>query len=537
MNTTPRPTLESLLGRGRINAAIAALERTAASSPDLRAEASDSLARVKESYALLTRYALGGADDPTRADLYNDICADLRDIAARLRRRRMLRDNPSLYFSTLRAAAARRDSGHTIPAVIDRWQKLIGAAGLALLSGTPATDPSTGRPLRPAIDTVERDIFHLLWTTHPLSADDAAAIDRFVAGRAIPSESRQLVVAALMMGELEWHDDRRIASLVKAYLDDDTAVSVKALCALFAALWIHRRRPMRRRALNAIATAADSPRWASDMQMTFLEMIRARDTERVNRKIHDEILPDLMKMKPDLEKRLRDSGGAIDPESFEENPEWEEMLDKSGLKDKLKELSEMQEEGTDVMMGTFLSLKSFPFFNDIHHWFIPFMADHPSIATEGSAEWRNFVDVVSSAAFLCDNDKYSLACAFSMMPTDRRDLLLTQFKMQNVNLAEIKASTLTTASTDRRAAAARWIQSLYRFFKLFRRKGEFDDLFGEPFNPLEIPGLTPVFNNADILGTGSPTAGCPEPQGDPSGERGLCGSCLRENGKTGAAAR
>lgn len=495
MTKPTRPTLESLLSRGLISEALDALERSAAGNVSRHIR--DDVARAREAYSLMTRYALDGAADPSRADVYADICASIRDLAAMLRRERLAVESPRLYFSTLRTERLQPDA--SVSAAIEEYRQLIMRRNEALMLGQPDPADESGILLSTRIDMAERQLFNRLWTTHPLSPADADATDALIASPAMPPEAAQLAVAALMAGELEWHDDRRIVSLVKAYGSADTAVSVKALCALLASLWIHRRRPMRRMALDALATAADSPRWTTDMRMAFLQFIRARDTERVNRRIRDEIIPDLMKLKPDLEKRLRDSRSPVDPASFDDNPEWEEMLDKSGIKDRLKEISEMQEEGTDVMMSTFGTLKSFPFFSDIHHWFIPFRSDHPSVVPAGNDEWKTFVDVIASSSFLCDNDKYSLACAFSMMPSDKRGLLLTQFRMQNVSLAELKASTLTTADTDRETMANRWIQSLYRFYKLFRRKGDFDDIFSEPLNPLDIPQLSATFNDTDTL--------------------------------------
>ena len=51
------------------------------------------------------------------------------------------------------------------------------------------------------------------------------------------------------------------------------------------------------------------------------------------------------------------------------------MMERSGLAEKLKEMSEIQEEGGDVMMGTFEHLKTFPFFSEPANWFLPFDTD------------------------------------------------------------------------------------------------------------------------------------------------------------------
>lgn len=451
---------------------------------------------MREAYSFMTRYALQGIDDPSRPDLYDDLTAAIRDTAAEISRARKIPDNPSLYFSTLRNQAL--DPEETIASLIQRYIDLTRQQADAAMFGEKEGNDAA---LPTGIDAQERRMFNRVWTTHPLSSDDFNAITSFLENPAIGSEARQLLIAAIMMGELEWHDDRRLLLLVNAYLGADNAVSIKALIALMLALWTHRRRPMRRKVANAVAAAFDSPERLKDVRMAFLQIIRTRDTERVNRKIRDQIIPDLIKMRPDIEKRFRNMPTEIDPEALEENPEWEEILDKTGMKDKLKELSELQEQGADVMMGTFGNLKQFPFFNDIHHWFVPFSASHPSIDPE--MRRSGIADIIEQAHFLCDNDKFSLACAFSMMPPAQRDMVVNQFKMQNADMDAVRAASLLTADTDRAEAANKWVQSLYRFFKLFRRKSEFADIFATPLNPIETPLLKRAFDEGDTLSVAS----------------------------------
>ena len=76
----------------------------------------------------------------------------------------------------------------------------------------------------------------------------------------------------------------------------------------------------------------------------------------------------MMKLRPEIEKLGRKP---LDPEAMEENPEWAELLDKSGISDKLKELQEIQEDGGDVMMVTFSKLKTFPFSTTYQTGFCP----------------------------------------------------------------------------------------------------------------------------------------------------------------------
>ena len=75
--------------------------------------------------------------------------------------------------------------------------------------------------------------------------------------------------------------------------------------------------------------------------------------------MNEELLPEMMKLGPSLYKKIRQEDLMNDINALEENPEWQEMLDKSGITDKLKELTDLQMEGADVFMSTFSHLKRF----------------------------------------------------------------------------------------------------------------------------------------------------------------------------------
>ena len=53
--------------------------------------------------------------------------------------------------------------------------------------------------------------------------------------------------------------------------------------------------------------------------------------------MNEELLPEMMKLGPSLYKKIRQEDLMNDINALEENPEWQEMLDKSGITDKLKE--------------------------------------------------------------------------------------------------------------------------------------------------------------------------------------------------------
>ncbi len=115
--------------------------------------------------------------------------------------------------------------------------------------------------------------------------------------------------------------------------------------------------------------------------MVFVRLLKATDTERITGKMEREVIPGMMKIKPELDRKIKELKDLSDLEgAMEENPEWEEVFERSGLAEKLRELNELQSDGGDVMMVTFSRLKNFPFFSDPANWFLVFDKDHSSIS-------------------------------------------------------------------------------------------------------------------------------------------------------------
>ena len=72
-------------------------------------------------------------------------------------------------------------------------------------------------------------------------------------------------------------------------------------------------------------------------------------------------MPELQKLSPDLFNKIKGkTPGTIDINEIEENPQWQEWLDKSGITRKMEEFNEIQLEGGDVFISTFSKLKSYP---------------------------------------------------------------------------------------------------------------------------------------------------------------------------------
>lgn len=483
--------VERMLTAGRLSAAFGVLDNSLAAYPSLRRYAGE-IDRLRQDYGYMSSYALQGLPDPGLPEAHDGIAEGVRSLVDAMRRQVRLKDASTLYFNTLRYELASPDN--SLQAMADEYRQVVQKLSLAALAEEPGR---VSRELSLKAEQLERCIFNRLWTLYPLAGADDEAVREALEDVSLPSDFKSLTVSAVLMGLMEQYDERRMLLLMDAYTSENADVSVRALCALLVGLWLYRGRVMSVRMRNRLAALKEMPGWVRDVRMATMQYVRSRDTERISRKLNEEVIPEMMKLRPEIEK-FKDK--MVDPEAMEENPEWADMLDKSGVADKLKELQELQEDGGDVMMATFSRLKTFPFFNDIANWFLPFRASHSSVAVDGVPELASLVEIMGNAPMLCDSDKYSIALSLSQIPASQRSMMLSQLRMQREQLDAVRMAGMSSAGTvQREDLAANYVRNLYRFFKLFRRKGEFIDPFAIGLNIPAVPALEQEFDDADTL--------------------------------------
>lgn len=483
------------LAASRYEEAFVGLDNIAAA---IQAPASlrDETERLRENYRLLKGYALDGIDDPRRAQVLADIAAGVRRSLERFVRYERLKESPMLYYSTIRYENLQCDS--SIAQLSARFAQLLSESGMALING------GTDEAIRTEVEQLRRRLFKLVWTAFPLTDADARALTEFVGNPAVAAADTVQIINAVLLGALIVEDPRRAEWLAMVYdSSENPQIQVAALCALMLTLmrWWHDERPPK--VANAVAVISERRGWAEDIRMVCKLILRTADTDRVTRKVNEELLPGMLKHKEELDETFRNLS-ADDLEALGEgdiNPEWEEKLRKSGIADKLREFSELQADGADVMMSTFSKLKGYAFFNEISNWFLPFRADEPQIAQ--SPLPKEFLEMLESVSVFCDSDKYSLVLSARQVPDSMRKVMVDQMKAAEQHIAEMQSATLDPSRADRETIGTRFLQNLYRFFKIFNRHDEFINPFADKASLIltarSIPALaTP--DNMRLLG-------------------------------------
>lgn len=456
------------------------------------------ITRLRESFGFLRDYAVNGAEDPERNDILAEIKAGIITQTEAIMRLSMAEESPKIYFGNLRYEKLQPDS--SIPGLLSAFRQMNSDLSMMAFTSSSAF-ASDGELKKDKALQMEmaRRIFNLIWTTFPLKSDDCDAIRATLSDDSIRNEFRVLFFNAVMLGGLEFYDERRLVLLAESYLSGSGELELHALVGLVISLWVQRESLSGKALKNVMGSIREKKGWGEDLKMIFLNLVRTRDTDRITRTLNEEVIPGMMKLRPEIFRKFSGKDLSDELDAGEMNPEWESLLESSGIADKLKELNDLQSEGGDVMHSTFAGLKGFPFFHHVANWFLPFFTEQPDVGNVLAESADDLGELIAMMPMICDNDKYSLVLSLSQMPPANRRMMIEQFKIQNVNLSELRNSLLNPDIVSRGNRANDIIHDYYRFFTLFRRKSEFHNPFSTPINLAAVGLLAPDLVDMDAL--------------------------------------
>ena len=426
------------------------------------------LERIVSTYDALIDYFKLGVSDPERDRVYQQLVgralllSDRCAIAAH--------GAKELPYYTAQKKSVRREDSHAyllqLEAFAEGTKKGYGADESNLLAITH--------------DKQLNALFTDLWTQGPWDAVVAAEVDQLLLSPVILPNDQCTVVSAVTLSLLRVFDPLKLLFLCDAYYHPEAMVSMRALVGIVIACYCWGRRITHYGEVKArLELLAEDPLFGDQVCEVILQFTRSTNTEEVNRKMREVIIPELMK-NPKLRQMPNIKGDDANPDDV--NPDWEQWMHESGLEESMREISEWQMEGVDVNMSTFSQLKRYPFFYNICNWFRPFdvwQADMLAVIGNPNGTANAIAETILQSAYMCDSDKYSFCYAIREIPQMQRNAMMNQLEEQNKALKESadipdlkRLSRQTTQSILRQ-----YVQNLYRFFRLFTNVQEFDNPF------------------------------------------------------------
>ena len=458
------------------------------------------LEQTETAYHYMLQYLKQGTEDFGRHALYLQLCADTWETADQACLLLLDNESPTYYHSLRRTHKLL----HNRPTLEERLHVLEAFNDdLSLCQLVPDDRKMLDNALARHEDA-NKNLFIDTWTNSCWSADEARQADAFLHSESLAVNDLCLFVSAVTLSLQACFDPRKLKWLLDACHVADVHPAQRALVGVALTLHSHPNRMEFYPALSAQLSLIDEDgKLGKQLNRIYIQLLRSQDTENVNRKMREEVIPEMMK-NVGLIRNLK--FGFEDPADENDlNPDWEKFFSQPGLSDKLREMGDLQMEGSDIYMSTFSQLKQYPFFRDLPNWFYPFDPNHSTVVHElkknTNADEKAITDFLLKDGLFCDSDKYSLAFLINQMPEAQRRMTFDQITAQGFSeLDENERNELLRKHTQQPDIISNlYIHDLYRFYKLYPKHKEMHDFFQDEIALQNIQALAPLLNKPDLL--------------------------------------
>jgi len=436
---------------------------------------------LEHTYEQMLNYMLEGVQDPERDKVYHKLLTSILELADRVKDRLM--ENHSGWHTYILKREVDRQQELTGKRVIETMDDLSFKRELDEMIDEGRVSPDADDERRRKLSA---DIFKHLWLSNRYNEAENSLSSAIISCQDFLWHEKALYISAILLSGLRYWDEEKVHRLIDFAGEEDQEVSARALVALVILLYRYDHRvEFYPNIVHRLQLISEELKLAQNLEKIALQLIRTRDTLEIGRKLQEDLMPEMAKLKPKLEDKLKMDD--IREELLEEgrNPDWESMFSESDdLYRKVDEFMKLQMEGADVYMTTFAHLKQFPFFNELTNWLVPFHNENPDLkeiyeSRTDSFDPDIFVDGLKKTPFLCNSDKYSFIFNLRYLPEEQKKMLSTAFLMEMEGMEEmLEDEKLTSGDFTMRRVFIQYIQDLYRFFKISPFKNEFEDVFG-----------------------------------------------------------
>ncbi len=433
------------------------------------------LENLLTSYQYLLQYFLDGVDDPERKKIHNKLIARTFILAADMRDELLTRDSNNFEFTQKRYFPFREQIR---PADISN--RINRKERKAELSEMQTTEIHGENQIETDFENTVSYLFSYFWLKPVYdSAGIMEIYNRIMDDEYDDPVVKSMIVSAITLNLWRTFSESKLLMLIDACNSADIHTQQRALVGLcFILARYNRFLPYFPSIRNRLVLLTDSNMLIEMLQNIIIQIIGTTETEQISKKLQEEIFPELMKLRPMMEQGLTGENPLNTDEWGEVNPDWQEMIENSGVTDKIQEFAEMEMNGADVYMSTFSMLKSYPFFSEFSNWFLPFDIDHSAVKPLFAGAEKTLISTFVQSNVMCNSDRYSFCLSVLQMPDMQRNFMKQSFSQAAEQMEEInRDEALITPNVRAKTISKHYIQDLFRFFKLSTHRNDFSNMF------------------------------------------------------------
>ena len=489
----------NFVGSSRLKDAFDSLKKWASDLQNWTA--AEKISELETNYKYMIHYLVEGNKDPEQQKIYHRLVRDMYLLADDLLDQWQTRNSSSVFFEKVRVANVRQ------PLSIEEYRDIIirQIDTFSVIGLLPDGEEKRTRSRQNAVkqEHTIQDLFYTVFSSPRAKEEEVKAYREFLDHAGIPVPVKCMLISSLTMNVLQRFDQRKVDLLFDSCSHTESEVSLRATVGIVPVLRQYKNRwKYYPEITGRLSVMADDAVFARRLMTVIIQFIQAHETEKITKKLMEEIIPEMMKLSPMIGKKINLEEWMGESGLDEKNPEWQKILDEAGLTDKLQEFTEMQMGGADVFHSTFSNLKNYPFFNEMSNWFLPFDKQHSSLQPffTDKPESDSLLSTMLNTSMICNSDKYSFCFSIMVMPEQYRKMMVAQLGAESEELKKMAEEELLLNPYQKEETICKqYVQDLYRFFKLYPRKTEFLDIFAAPLDYHRLKPFFPVVSEAKNL--------------------------------------
>ncbi len=461
----------------------------------------DKLNELKNNYKYMLHYLIEGSDDPEQEKIYNKLIRDTYKLTIDAAEASLINESSELFFEKMRISSVR--SPLSLDEYGDEIKKKVDTRSLLSLFEEGEEKNNRTKNNEKEYERIVSEMFYTIFSAPRANKDSIDAYNRFLYDDIIPINDKSMFISALMLNIMQRFDAEKILFLLECCSHSNMHISMRSIISLTPILQLyHSRWHLYPELISKMELLSDERDFSRRLLIAIIQFIQSRETEKITKKLTEEILPEMMKLSPIIGKKIKMDEWMGETGMDEKNPEWQKILDDAGISDKLEEFSNLQLEGADVFHSTFANLKSYPFFNEMSNWFLPFSLEQSQLQgfISKNADNKGILSSITNASFICNSDKYSFCFSIMMMPEEYRTMMSSQLGAESEQLKSLQDEEMViNPHKEEEAVCKQYVQDLYRFYKVYPRRNDFIDIFAFPLNFHEIEAISPIVSTPKNL--------------------------------------
>ena len=461
----------------------------------------DKLNELKNNYKYMLHYLIEGSDDPEQEKIYNKLIRDTYKLTIDAAEASLINESSELFFEKMRISSVR--SPLSLDEYGDEIKKKVDTRSLLSLFEEGEEKNNRTKNNEKEYERIVSEMFYTIFSAPRANKDSIDAYNRFLYDDIIPINDKSMFISALMLNIMQRFDAKKILFLLECCSHNNMHISMRSIISLTPILQLyHSRWHLYPELISKMELLSDERDFSRRLLIAIIQFIQSRETEKITKKLTEEILPEMMKLSPIIGKKIKMDEWMGETGMDEKNPEWQKILDDAGISDKLEEFSNLQLEGADVFHSTFANLKSYPFFNEMSNWFLPFSLEQSQLQgfISKNADNKGILSSITNASFICNSDKYSFCFSIMMMPEEYRTMMSSQLGAESEQLKSLQDEEMViNPHKEEEAVCKQYVQDLYRFYKVYPRRNDFIDIFAFPLNFHEIEAISPIVSTPKNL--------------------------------------